>query len=127
MKRIQSLLGVALCGVVLNLCLTATAQPAKPGYATAVRVKGFASYSLGDDKWHPLVAGKYLPPGSSVRTGVDGVVDLVLGKAIELPQAKWAPERISEAVDAPVRGLMTYKPSAEQNVVRVMSDSHARH
>jgi hypothetical protein len=123
MKKFQTLLGIALCGVLLNLGLTASAQPAKPGYATAVRVKGLASYSLGDDKWHPLVPGKYLPPGSSIRTGEDGTVDIVLGKAIELPQAKWAPERISQAVDAPVRGMITYKPSAEQNVVRMMANS----
>jgi hypothetical protein len=123
MKKFQTLMGISLCGILLSLCLTAAAQPAKPGYATAVRVKGLASYSLGDDKWHPLVPGKYLPPGSTIRTGEDGVVDVILGKAIELPQAKWAPERISESVDAPVRGLITYKPSAEQNVVRVMSDS----
>ena len=63
-EKIQSLWVLPVRRSV-DLCLTAAAQPAKPGYATAVRVKGFASYSLGDDKWHPLVAGKYLPPGSS--------------------------------------------------------------
>lgn len=112
-----------MCGVLLNIGLTASAQPASPGYATAVRVKGLASYSLGDDKWYPLVPGKYLPPGASIRTGEDGLVDMVLGKAIELPQAKWAPERISQAIDYPVRGMITYRPSAEQNVVRVMANT----
>jgi hypothetical protein len=123
MKRFQTLLGVAMCGVLLNAGLTASAQPAKPGYATAVRVKGIASYSLGNDQWHPLVAGKFLPPGASIRTGQDAIVDVVLGKAIAMPQAKWGPERISEAVDAPVRGLITYTPAAEQNVIRVMGNS----
>jgi len=70
-----------------------------------------------------LVAGKYLNPGTSIRTGENGVVDVVLGKAIDLPQAKWVPTRISLAVDSPVRGLTTYRPAAEQNVVRVMSGS----
>lgn len=123
MKRLQTLFAIALTGVLLNVGIDASAQPAKPGYATAVRVKGIASYSLGDDKWHPLVAGKYLPPGSSIRTGDDSMVDLVLGKAIEMPQAKWAPERISLAFDHPVRGMITYTPSAEQNVVRVQANS----
>jgi hypothetical protein len=112
-----------MCGVLLNTGLTVSAQPAKPGYATAVRVKGIASYSLGNDQWHPLVAGKFLPPGSSIRTGQDAIVDVVLGKAVEMPQAKWGPNRISEAVDAPVRGMISYTPAAEQNVIRLMGNS----
>ena len=123
MKRLQTLLGIALTGVLLNVGLSASAQPAKPGEATVVRVKGPASYSLGNDKWFPIVAGKFLPPGATIRTGDDGVVDLVLGKAIDLPQAKWVPERISQSVDSPVRGMTSFKPSAEQNVVRVMGNS----
>lgn len=123
MKKLSTLLGITLTGVLLSAGLSASAQPAKPGYATVVRVKGPASYSLDGSQWTPVVAGKYLPPGASIRTGDDGVVDVVLGKAIELPQASWVPSRISEAVDAPVRGMITYKPSAEQNVVRVMANS----
>jgi ferric-dicitrate binding protein FerR (iron transport regulator) len=44
---------------------------------------------------------------------------VVLGKAVNLPQAKWAPQRIGMAVDSPVRGMVSYTPSAEQNVVRL--------
>jgi hypothetical protein len=51
------------------------------------------------------------------------VVDVILGKSIELPQAKWVPERVSLSVDSPVRGLASYKPSAEQNVIRLMPGS----
>ena len=126
MKKLQTLLGIALSAVVLNAGLTASAQPAQPGYATVVRVKGEASYSLdGGAHKYPLVAGKFLEPsvGTVIYTGASGVVDVVLGKAIDLPQAKWVPERISLAVDSPVRGMITYKPSAEQNVVRVMESS----
>jgi len=124
MKKLQTLLAIAVGGALLNVGLSASAQPAKPGYATIIRVKGEASYSLdnGTHKY-PLIAGKFLEAGATIYTGDDGVVDLVLGKAIDLPQAKWVPERVSLSVDSPVRGLTTYRPSAEQNAVRVMSDS----
>jgi len=124
MKKIQTLLAIAVGSALLSLGLTASAQASKPGYATVVRVKGSASYSLdnGTNKY-PLVAGKFLEKGATIYTGPDGVVDVILGKAIDLPQAAWQPERISLAVDSPVRGLVTYKPSAEQNAVRLMGNS----
>lgn len=123
MKKLQTLLGIALSGVLLNAGFNAVAQPAENGYATVVRVKGAASYSLDGNQWIPLVAGKFLAAGSSIRTGADGVVDVVLGKTVAAPQAKWAPERISLAPDSPVRGLVSYKPTAEQNVLRVLGGS----
>lgn len=110
----------ALCGAIAGIAVTASAQDYKQGYATVVRVEGVVTYSLGDGQpEYPLVAGKYLPPGSIVFTHDNAVADLVLGKAVELPQAKWAPERISPAPDAPVRGYVTYKPTAEQNAIRL--------
>jgi|SRR5665213_725234 len=123
MKKMQILMGIALSGVLLNAGLTASAQPTLPGYATVVRVQGIASYSLGDDQWHPIVAGKFLPVGASIRTGDNGVVDVVLGKAIDSPQAKSLPSRISLASDSPVRGMVGYKAAVQQNVVRVLADS----
>ena len=63
------------------------------------------------------------PPGASIRTGDDGVVDIVLGKAVDFPQATWMPDRISKATDAGVRGMISYKPATEQNVVRVLAGS----
>jgi FecR protein len=124
MKKLQTLLGIALCGVFLNLGLTASAATDPNGFATVVRVKGFAQYSQDNGaNWHPLLPGKYLNQGAWIHTGDDGVVDVVLGKAIDLPQAKWVPERISLSVDSPVRGMITYKPSAEQNVVRLMENT----
>jgi hypothetical protein len=124
MKKLQTLLAIAMGGALLNFGLTASAQPAKPGYATIIRVKGEASYSL-DDGAHkfPLIAGKFLEAGASIYTGADGLVDVILGKAIDLPQATWVPERVSLAPDSPVRGLVTYRPSEEQNVVRLMPGS----
>jgi hypothetical protein len=118
MKKLQIKLTAALCGAIVGLAVTASAQNAQQGFGTVVRVEGKVSYSLGDGIWHPLVAGKYLRPGSLIRTGDNGVADVVLGKAVELPQAV-TPEHISLAPDAPVRGMVTYKPAAEQNVVRL--------
>lgn len=123
MKKIQALFASALCGVVLSVAVNAPAQTEGSGYATVVRVAGIASYSLGDDNWHPLLAGKYLPVGAVIRTGHNGVVDVVLGKAVEMPQAAWQPDRISLAPDSPVRGMVSYKPSAEQNVVRLTPET----
>jgi hypothetical protein len=124
MKKLQIFLAVAVSGALLNAGLTASAQPAKPGYATVVRVEGEASYSL-DDGAHkfPLIAGKYIEAGATIYTGADGVVDVILGKAIEMPQSRWVPDRVSLAVDSPVRGLVTYRPAQEQNMVRLMPDS----
>ncbi len=123
MNKLKTLLGIALSGVLLNAGLDAFGQTAQSGYATVVRVKGIASYSLGDEQWHPIVAGKFLPPGARIRTGDNGVVDIVLGKAVDFPQATWMPNRISQATDAGVRGLISFKPAVEQNVVRVMAGS----
>jgi hypothetical protein len=124
MKKLQTLLAIAMGGVLLNVGLPASAQPAKPGYATVIRVKGAASYSTdGGAHVSPLLPGKYLEAGSTIITGDDGVVDVVLGRAVDLPQATWAPRRVSFAADSPVRGLVSYRPSQEQNVVRVNSQS----
>lgn len=122
MKKLQTLLAIAMSGVLLNL--TASAQPAGPGYATVIRVKGTASYSLdGGAHKFPLVPGQFLAAGAGIYTGDDGVVDVILGKALQMPQAAWSPDRISFAPDAPVRGMVSYQPSVEQNIVRVMSSS----
>jgi hypothetical protein len=106
------------------VAVTASAQSTTQGVGTVVRVEGLASYSLdGGTKWIPLVAGQHLPPGSQIHTGYNGIVDVVLGKAVPLPEAAWQPDRISQAADSPVRGLVTYKPSTEQNVIRLTPDS----
>jgi len=123
MKKFQALLFAAAFGVLFSVSSSAFAQAAVSGFATVVRVEGEASYTLGDAKWIPLVAGKILPEGAVVRTGYNGTVDVVLGRDINLPQtrvqAQWTPSNPSPAPDAPVRGMISYKPSAEQNVVRL--------
>ena len=51
------------------------------------------------------------------------MVDMVLGKQVEMPQAHAFPDRISYAPDPLVRGLIDYKPSAEQNMIRLTEDT----
>jgi hypothetical protein len=124
MKNFKSVLAMLLCGMIVGVATSASAQNTRQGFATAVRVQGIVTYSLGKGlEEYPLVAGKYLPPGSIVYTKDNGVADLVLGKFVELPQAKWAPERISLAPDAAVRGYVTYKPTADQNAIRLTPHS----
>jgi hypothetical protein len=128
MKNFQALFFPVVFGVLFSLAGPVFAQTrADSGFATVVRVEGIASYSLGDDKWFPLVAGKILPEGAIIRTGHNGIVDAVLGKDINLPhnaqQTAPAPSFPGFAPDAPVRGLISYKPSAEQNVVRLTPDT----
>ncbi|MBW8864100.1 MAG: FecR domain-containing protein [Verrucomicrobia bacterium] len=117
---LAAILGIALAGIAT----TASAQNTKQGYATAVRVQGNVTYSLGKGQpEYPLVAGKYLVPGSIVYTKDNGVVDLVLGKSVDLPQAKWAPDRVSPAPDEAVRGYVSYKPTTDQNTIRMTPNS----
>lgn len=122
MKHIQTLISMMVCGCFLTLVAGANAQSVKPGVATVVRISGEARYSLGDGKWHPLVAGKILAAGSVIQTSPDATVDIVLGKSVMMPQSS-APDRISEAADPYVRGLVAYKPSAEQNTIRMTGDT----
>ena len=121
MKNYKNIFAASVFFCVLTgVVATASAQDSKPGFATVVRIEGNCTYSLDNGAvWHPLVPGKYLAAGSQIRTSDNGVVDVILGKAIDLPQAKWAPERISLARDQQVRGMISYTPTAEQNVVRL--------
>jgi len=112
-----------LCGTILVLAVAASAQTLKPGIASVVRIQGEARYSLGDGGWHPLVVGKTLGAGAVLQTGHDATVDIVLGKTVEMPQATPVPDRIGPAPDANVRGLISYKPAVEQNMVRLTGDT----
>jgi hypothetical protein len=123
MKHVQTLVFAAICGFVLTLVAGATAQSIQPGAVTVVRIVGDARYSLGDGKWHPLVAGKILAAGAVIQTGDDATVDIILGKKILMPQADPLPDRVSLAADSDVRGFVSYRPSAEQNAVRMTGDT----
>ena len=122
----KNLFLVMACG--LAVVVSASAQEIKQGVATVVRVKGEASYTLEngpDAKWIPLVAGKVLQAGATIKTEPDAMVDIMLGKSTDMPidAAHPIPDRISPAPDSAVRGMVDYKPSAEQNMVRLSANT----
>jgi len=120
MKKVQKMFCAGIGVLALTFALSALADDLKQGVATVVRVKGQASYTLGgEDTWHPLVPGKILAAGATINTGPDSIVDVVLGKQVGMPQAQPTPDRITPAADAAVRGFVGFKPSTEQNVVRL--------
>jgi hypothetical protein len=126
MKTTQNLFFALVCSLVLAFATASSAQDIKQGVATVVRVQGEASYTLEtgpNAKWIPLVAGKVLLAGASLKTEPGALVDVVLGKDIQMPQARPSPDRISFAPDSLERGMVDYKPSAEQNVVRLTGDT----
>ena len=126
MKNIQTLFYAALCGLALVFTVAASAQDIKQGIVTVVRVEGWASYTLQSGpnaKWIPLLAGKILMAGASIRTGPDSTVDLVLGHGVATPEALSVPDRVGPSADSPVRGEVSFTPAAEQNTVRMMGET----
>ena len=92
MKYIQTLITMVVGSAVLAVASSGMAETVKPCVVTVVRIQGQARYSLGDNKWHPLVVGKLLGSGAIIQSAVDSSVDIVLsGTAIAMPQA--APSR----------------------------------
>jgi hypothetical protein len=115
---------LAVSSAVLALTYSTTAQSIKPGVVTVVRIQGEARYSLGDNAWHPLVAGKVLNAGAVIQSAANSTVDLVLsGKPVSMPQAAPVPNAIAPAADPNVRGLVSYTPMVEQNVVRMQDNT----
>ena len=109
-------------GIVLNLAAVAHAQ-STPQYATVVRIIGEARYSNdGGTTWIPLVVGKVLGPGNVINSGADSKVDLVLGEKVATRVVP-SPDKLGWAPDPNVRGLMSYKATAAQNVVRMLPDT----
>src|SRR5471032_698687 len=105
MKNIQNLFSAAVCGLVLAFTEAASAQDTLQGVATIVRVRGEASYTLqsgANPKWIPLVAGKILTAGTTIKTEPDAMVDIVLGKSVDFPQAAPVPRSVTPAADSPV-------------------------
>jgi FecR protein len=124
MKYIQTLITMVVGAAVLALGGSGVAQTVKPCIVTVVRIQGHARYSLGDNTWHPLVVGKVLGSGAIIQSAVNSSVDIVLsGNAVAMPQAARSPETISFAPDPNVRGMVSYKPMVEQNVIRLWGNT----
>ncbi len=123
MKKIQML---AVAGMVFALIGAARAEDFTTRAAiTVVSVKGQARYSIDGKTWHPLVAGKILRSGSVLETANGSTADLVIsGTPVPVAQTSADPQSfpmITMAPDPAVRGMMAYKPMAQQNVLRMAS------
>ena len=121
MKYTRSFLnGLVACGLALAMVSTLSAQTKECG-ATVLRIKGTARYSLGNNIWQPLAAGQVLHPGTVVQSSRDAgsYIDLALGEGTPSltsvsPLATTAPSK---------GGTLGYKPSTQQNTVRVMENT----
>ncbi|MGB7769850.1 MAG: FecR domain-containing protein [Verrucomicrobiia bacterium] len=124
MKYIQTLITMLVGGVVLALGSSAVAQTIKPCMVTVVRIQGQARYSLGDNVWHPLLVGKILRSGAIIQSAANSTVDIVFSdEPIAMPQAALSPDSIGLAPDPNVRGLLSYKPMVQQNVIRMYGNT----
>ncbi|HLH54327.1 MAG TPA: FecR domain-containing protein [Verrucomicrobiae bacterium] len=124
MKQNRNLLNSLVgCAMALALISTAAAQGAMDGAAKVVRVKGPARYTTGNNVWQPVRVGDVLHPGTVVQTSTEegSFVDLVLGDGnAPVPQpVKYRPS----IPDSMASSGLSFRPSSEQNVVRVWANS----
>jgi hypothetical protein len=110
------------CAIALALVSTAVAQ-GMDGAARVVRVKGPARYTTGNNVWQPIHTGDILRAGTVVQTSTEegSYVDLVLGDGhAALPaEVKYKPG----IPDSLAGSGMSFRPSSEQNVVRIWANS----
>jgi len=110
------------CAIALALVSTAVAQ-GMDGAAKVVRVKGPARYTTGNNVWQPIRVGDVLRAGTVVQTSTEegSYVDLVLGDGnAAVPQAVTYKPGISDSMAS---SSMSFRPSSEQNVVRIWANS----
>ena len=123
MKLLHAFVSALVAGVVLTLAAGAHAQGNLKQFATVVRIEGQARYSPDNGTtWHPLVVGKDLGPGDMVQAAALSSVDLVLGDRVATRVVP-TPDKVGYAPDPNVRGLMAYKATAQQNVVRLQANT----
>ncbi len=123
MKKIQML---AVLGVALVFSGVArAASPVVPGAITVVAINGEARYSIDGNTWHPLVVGKVLRAGAVIETATGSTADLVLsGTPVAIPESNPDPQSLpqySVAPDPNIRGFVSLKAVAQQNVIRMGS------
>jgi hypothetical protein len=112
MKETRRILNSLIaCAVALAVVSTLTAQSADQSAARVVRLKGAAQYKIGNGDWRPLKVGDVLREGTVIQTAGNSHVDFLLGGA-------------AAAVARPVvSDMVAYRPTAEQNIVRVWENT----
>jgi FecR protein len=120
MKKLTT--GLVACALALAMVSSVTAQSVVQGKARVVRIGGHARFTTGNNVWQPLHVGDVIKPGTVVQTeNKEGAfVDLVLGDGSgSLGVASSGGGGASSAAVSPI----AYRPSAEQNVVRIWQNS----
>jgi hypothetical protein len=121
MKRLTT--GLVACAVALAMVTSLTAQSVVQGKARVVRIGGHARFTTGNNVWQPLHVGDVIKPGTVIQTeNKEGAfVDLVLGDGSGSlgVAASGGGGASSSAAVSPI----AYRPSAEQNVVRIWQNS----
>lgn len=123
MKQNRNLMNSLVgCAIALALVSTAAAQGAMDGAANVVRINGPARYTTGNNVWQPLHVGDVLRAGTVIQTSTEegSYVDLVLGDGhASVP----LPVTYHPAIPNSMVSYTTFRPSAEQNVVRIWANS----
>lgn len=117
---INSLVG---CAIAMALVSTVAAQGAMDAAAKVVRVKGPARYTTGNNVWQPVRTGDVLRPGTVIQTSTEegSYVDLVLGDVnAAVPQPVTYRPSVPDSLSS---SSMSFRPSSEQNVVRIWGNS----
>jgi hypothetical protein len=112
------------CAIALALVSTAAAQGAMDGAAKVVRVNGPARFTTGNNVWQPLHAGDVLRAGTVIQTSTEegSYVDLVLGDGHAEAVAPM-PVTYYPSIPNSMASGVSFRPSAEQNVVRVWGNT----
>jgi len=126
MKQNRSLINSLIgCAIALAFVSTVAAQGAMDGGAKVIRVKGPARYTTGNNVWQPIRTGDVLRPGTVVQTSTEegSYVDLVLGDGnAAMPQPVSFRPTPANSMATSASGA-SYRPSSEQNVVRIWANS----
>ena len=122
MKFFQAFVAALVGSLVLSLAASAHAQSTYKQYFTIARIVGQAQYSPGNNVWHPLVVGQTLGPGNVIQSAADSQVDIVIGDKIP-SRISPGPDKVGLAADSNVRGWVSYKAVASQNMIRMQSDT----
>ena len=112
MKETRRILNSLIaCGVALTMVSTLAAQSTDQIAAKVIRLKGAAQYKIGSGEWRPLKYGDVIRQGTVIQTAGNSRVDLLLGAAAAV------------TVRPVVSDIITYQPTAEQNIVRMWDNT----
>jgi hypothetical protein len=118
MKQIQSVIsGLVVCGVVLAMGSSVSAQTAQQREARVLKITGAARATSGNQQWRTLRVGDKLPAGTTIQTAADSTVDLALDSGDGSSPG-------TRAISRPTFGeTSSHSSSAERDVVRVWENS----